>query len=364
MNYLHSRQRVGALGAILLMLCLPAWWLDRVALLVAWLAAWCFCLGLVLGGMVSIWVHNLSGGAWGEAIRRPILEASRLLPWLSLFFLPVLAGLFDLYGWAAEAGAGAGRWGGELSAPDFKSAWLQPGSFLLRALGLLLLWNGLAWASRQPALERSAPFAAAALIIYGVSVGVAAVDWIMSLMPLWYSSIFGLEVATGQALSGLAFAVMAACRRPGATDPGLRRDLGNLLLTYVMVWAYTAFSQFLVIWSENLPHEISWYVARREAPWLWLGLAVVLFHFALPFLLLLFRSVKESRKRLFWVAAGLLGAHLLEVCWLILPSAAQRFHPGHLLWLLPLTTLGLMAVCYGLLPAVALASRPKEACHA
>lgn len=361
---LNGRQRSGALGAILLILSLPGWWLDRGAFLAAWLAAWCFCLALTLGGMVSLWLHNLTGGAWGETLRPPILDASRLLPWMAFLFLPVLAGLSDLYDWAAATGEGAGRWVGDLSAPTFKSAWLQPGPFLLRAAILLAFWNGLVWAGRRPALERSASFAAVALILYAVSIGVAAVDWIMSLMPLWYSSIFGLEVGAGQALGGLAFAVLAACRQPEATDRGMRRDLGNLLLTYVLVWAYTAFSQFLIIWSENLPHEISWYVARREGAWLCLGLAVVLFHFALPFLLLLFRSVKESRKRLSWMAGGLLGAHLLEVWWLILPSAAHRFHPGHLLWLLPLVTSGFLALCYGLLPAEALPSRSREARHA
>lgn len=355
-----SRARIGAFGALLLALCLPAWQLDRVAFLAAWLSAWLFCLGLVLGGLANVWVHNLTSGAWGESIRRPLLETGRLLPWLALFFLPVLAGLADFYPWAG--GQGMERWAGELSAPDFKRAWLQPGPFALRAVGILLLWNLLAWLGRRPAWERSGPFAATALILYGLSLAVAAVDWIMSLMPFWYSSIFGLEVGVGQVLAGLALGVLRACREPGGADAQARRDLGNLLFAYVLTWAYTAFAQWLVIWSENLPHEIAWYVVRREQPWLALALALALIQFAAPLLLLLFRAVKDSPVRLGWVAALLLAAHLLEVWWLVLPSVAARLDGRYLLWLLPLTTLGLPAVCYALLPTAE--SSVPEAPHA
>lgn len=352
------RTRSGVLAGALLILCLPAWWLARSAFLATWLAAWCFCLGVVLGGLANVWVHNLTGGAWGEAIRRPLLDLGRFLPWLALFFVPVLAGLADLYPWAAEARS----WAGELSAPHFKNAWLQPGFFTVRAVALLSLWNVLAWYSRRPAWERSRGFAAVALVLYGGSIGVAAADWIMSLMPLWYSSSFGLVVGMGQILAGMAFAALVACRRPGAAETGARRDIGTFLFTYVLTWAYLAFTQFLIIWSENLPHEIVWYVARKEAGWLALGVAVALFQFAIPLVLLLFRAVKDSARWLGYVAAGLLAAHLLNLWWLILPSVARPFASWQLLWLLPLSALGLTAVCYRLIPEAE--SQPRELRHA
>lgn len=342
-----SRRAVGLLGAGLLLLALPAWWIDRTAFLAAWLVAWFFCIDVVLGGLANVWVHNLTGGAWGEAIRVPLVALGRGLPLLAVLFLPVLAGLPALYPWAASAP----DWSAGLSAPDFKHAWLSPGAFVLRAVAVLLLWNGLAWASRRPASGRSRGFAAGALIAYGLSLGVAAVDWLMSLTPLWYSSIFGLAVGVGQVVAGLAFATLAACRRGEAVDTRTRRDLGNLLLAYVLTWGYLAFSQFLIIWSENLPHEISWYVLRRDHGWLVLGTAVAVLQFAVPLLALLFRAVKDSPRRLGWLAGGLLAAHFLDVCWLVLPSVTGAFVPWHLLWLLPLAALGLPALCYGLLPA-------------
>lgn len=345
------RRRLGLLGAVLLAVCLPAWWIARTTFLAAWLAAWSFWLGLALGGLASVWIHNLTGGAWGEAIRRPLLAFSGVLPALALLFLPIAVGMASLYPWAADASRGIARWTGELSAPGFKSGWLQPGPFMVRAAAILLLWNLLAWAARQPRLERSGPFAAVALIVYGVSASLAAVDWFMSLMPLWRSSIFGLETVAGQALAGLALAVLAVSP---ATRPGVRRDLGNLLFTYVLIWAYCAFAQFLIIWSENLPHEITWYVARREVPWLFLGLLVVLGQFAIPLFALLFRRLKESPWGLLWVATGLLAGHLLDIGWLILPSVAPRLDGAMLIWLLPAATLGIGALCLALVPSEAL----------
>ncbi|HJV26910.1 MAG TPA: hypothetical protein VJ673_14575 [Aromatoleum sp.] len=332
-----------ALGALLLAGCLPAWWIARSAFLAVWLATWFYCLGIVLGGLANVWIHTLTGGAWGEAIRAPLLQLGRMLPWLSVLFLPVLVGVSDLYPWAVDPIALAG----EVEAPGFKSVWLQPEYFALRAMALLVLWNLLAWASRQPGLERSRGFAAAALVLYGFSISVAAVDWIMSLMPLWYSSSFGLLVAMGQILAGMAFAAIFAAT--AALEAQVRRDIGNFLLAYVMTWAYLAFTQFLVIWSENLPHEIAWYVVRRDGGWLVLGVILAMVQFAAPLLLLLFRAVKDSPRRLAWTASGLLAAHLLDVWWLVLPSVPQM-EGWQLTWLLPLSAAGLLALGYGLFP--------------
>lgn len=347
---MRGRRRIAAIGALLLLLALPAWSVDRVAFLAAWLAAWLFCLAIVLGGLAIVWIHNLTHGLWGEPLRLPLAALGRLLPWLALLFLPILVGVRDLYPWAATAAQGTARWAGELSAPGFKNAWLQPDAFIVRALCLLLLWNLLAWAARRTAWARSGPFAAAALVLYGLSVSVAAVDWVMSLMPVWYSSIFGLELGVGQVLAAMAFAVLAA-RWPDEARARTGRDWGNLLFAFVLTWAYTAFSQWLVIWSENLPHEIAWYVVRERQPWLALGVLLALVQFAAPLVLLLFRPLKESPARLRRLCGVLLAAHFLELWWLILPSVADRIEGLALVWVLPLTMLGLPALCYGLLPA-------------
>lgn len=332
--------------AALALACLAAWRFAPAAFLAAYLAAWWFCCGLVMGGLANVWVHNLSGGQWGEAIRASSLGLSRAMWLLAVLFLPLLLGMHDLFPWAAQAGLGVQRWAGELKADSahFKSVWLTPWFFVLRSLCYLGTWSMLAYLSRRTEWQRSPQFSAAALIVYGVTVGLAAVDWIMSLMPLWYSSSFGLLAGAGQMLAGMALAVLLAAHRSDRHAPSVFRDLGNLLLMYVMVWAYLAFTQFLIIWAENLPNEISWYIARRGAGWLVVAWLLALFHFFVPLLILLFRNAKEAPRLLGWLAAGLLAFHLLDIWWMTLPSLAVGWTQW--LWTVPLATIALAAVAW------------------
>ncbi|QYY28520.1 MULTISPECIES: hypothetical protein [Cupriavidus] len=288
--------------------------------LALYLCAWWCCIGIVLGGLVMVWIHNLSGGAWGEPLRAPLLDLSRHTWLLALLFVPVLAGTTVLYPWATDAALGIRRWPHEIAPANaaFKSMWLTPLAFVLRGVVVLVVWIVLAAMSRSARWTRSARFAAAALIVYGITVSIAAVDWIMSLMPLWYSSVFGLLLATGQACAGLALGTWVAARR--GARPQVLQDLGNLLLTAVITWTYLAFMQYLIIWAEDLPHETGWYLVRRHGIWPLLAWALALGHFVLPMLALLSRRLKRSPARLATVAATLLVMHLLDACWLVLPS--------------------------------------------
>ena len=351
------------LAAMMVVLLVLAWNLApqwHAVLLAAWLAAWWFYTGIALGGLANIWLHNLTGGKWGEVIREPLLLASRKL-WLApLLFLPVLLGMHELYPWAGSAATGMARWSGELAAPAFKNAWLEPRFFILRSAGYLLLWWLLAWMMRNPARQRSRPFAALALILYGVSVSLASVDWIMSLMPLWYSSVFGWLLGTGQMLAGMALAALCAARARPAS-PQLLADLGNLLMMYVLTWAYLAFTQFLIIWAADLPHEIAWYLPRSRPAWLVVSGLLALFHFFVPMLVLLFRRAKRSAWVMARLAVLLLAMHLLDIWWLILPSVAAG-QPAWL-WAAPLALLAMSAL---LLPffqgkASAAARKPRHA---
>lgn len=318
--------------------CIAAWFLAPAAFLAAYLAAWWFCSGLVMGGLANVWVHNLTGGRWGEAIRAPLLGLARGMWPLALLFLPLLLGMHELYSWTAQAAAGPQRWAGELPvrSAGFKSAWLTPWFFVVRSLCYLAVWTLLAQLSRRPAWQRSARFSAAALIFYGLTVGLAAADWIMSLMPLWYSSVFGLLAGTGQALAGMALAVALATRMRPVPPLLVLRDLGNFLLMYVMTWAYLAFTQFLIIWAENLPHEIVWYIVRMQGGWLFVAWLLALFHFFAPLLILLLRNAKQAPALLGWLAAALLAFHLLDVWWMILPSLTVGW--AQWLWTVPLAS--------------------------
>lgn len=284
-----------------------------------YLVAFLFCLGLSLGALANLMLHEITGGRWGVALREPWMAAARLVPLNALLFLPLILGLQRLYPWVDPGHTG------RFAA---KSWWLNEPFFLIRAALYFAVWSWLAWrwlaiarrapTIRPPALRR---LSALGLILYGLTVSLAAIDWIMSLMPEWYSTAFGLLIGTSQMLSAMALGV-AACAYVSAerTTPSTLLDFGNLLLTYVMTWAYLAFTQFLIIWAEDLPHEISWYVPRVQTSWRWLTLLIVILQFALPFAVLLFRSIKRSRRPLGGLAVSLLFAQLLFAAYLVLPA--------------------------------------------
>jgi hypothetical protein len=173
--------------------------------------------------------------------------------------------------------------------------------------------------------------------VYGVTMTLAAVDWAMSLEPHWFSTMYGVIFVVGQALSTLAFAIVASSwlhkrepfRRWLSADHF--HDLGNLMFAFVLLWAYTTFSQFLIIWSGNVSEETPWYLARTRGGWQGAALALALFHFVLPFLLLLWRRIKRNTSVLPWVALLLLAMRFVDVFWLVAPA----FHPEGLVvhWL-------------------------------
>jgi hypothetical protein len=306
------RLRLG-LAALLLIALLALWHTPgRQALLAGYLAAWWFWLGLSLGALANLWVHDLTGGAWGAPLRPLLVAAARQLPWLALLFLPLLAGVHTLYRWSLP---------GYLADDPLLSAkrwWLAQPFFQWRAVLYLALW---CWLGTLAAIQReSARRAALGLLAYGFSVSLAAVDWLMSLEPRWAASGFGLLIGVGQMLSGFAFTIVC-CVWLLPLQPALRyRDLGNLLLMYVLSWAYLAFTQYLIIWAENLPYEISWYLPRLHTGWRGVAETLILLHFFLPLLILLFRQAKDAPQRLGAIAAVLLATHMLDCAWLVLPS--------------------------------------------
>jgi hypothetical protein len=351
-------KRAPAIAALVLALaCVLGWFVDARAMLASYLAAWWFVTGTLLGALANVWLHDLTGGAWGLAIRGPLLRAARWLPLACLLFLPVLLGMHLLYPWSAGS-AGMARWQGEFSAPAFKNMWLAPGFFIIRSIAYLLIWSVLAWLSGRQGARHSRGAAAASLLVYTFTCGLAAVDWIMSLQPAWYSSVFGWLAGTGQMLSALALAIVLIDR---AAARKVLPDLGNLLLMYVMTWAYLAYVQFLIIWAENLPHEISWYVRRSAMPWKGVAWLLVVFHAAGPLLILLSRHAKQAPGFLGALAGALLLAHLVDCWWLVLPSLDAL--SWHVAWLAPLVAGAFCVAAWGLLKPAG-AQRHEEAVHA
>jgi hypothetical protein len=306
-------------------------------LLAGWLAAWWWCLGLVLGCFANAWMSLLTGGAWGLPLQSTALVLRRAMPWLLLALLPIALGHAWLYPWADPSGA----WLQGHARPAFVRTWLAPPFWLARLVVYALAW----WWLTRPASLASKGRAAGALVVYTLLTSLAAVDLLMSLVPRWFSTAFGLVVLSSQALSGAALTVWrapAAGRRSAGRVP-VSRDLGNLLLMWVMTWAYLAFMQFLVIWAENLPPEVAWYVPRLQTGWQGVGLALVVLQLVAPFLALLFRALKDHPRRLRWIGALLLAATALDATWTVLPSVDP--HTLHGWWLLP----ALFAAAAGLL---------------
>jgi hypothetical protein len=328
------QQRLFVAGAVGVGLSMLGLLLDATQFFQSYLVAYMLWLGATLGCLALGMIHQLSGGAWGVLIRRPIGAAARVLPVMTLLFVPIVLGMPRMYPWTNA----------DLVAHDealrHKHLYLNTPFFLVRAAIYFLVWNALsyrlnAWSLEQdrtgdPRIARRMQLlSAAGLVAYGLTITFASFDWLMSLEPHWFSTIFGVLIMGGQGLTALALLIVALVwlsRRPPLDRivvPAHFHDLGNLTLAFVMLWAYFSFSQYLIIWSGNLPTEIAWYLHRMQAGWRPVAIALMLFHFAVPFVVLLSRQVKRQPELLVRVAVAILCARLIDLFWLIGPE----FHP-------------------------------------
>ncbi len=323
-----------AVGAAGLVACAAARLLWPGAFFHGYLVGYVFWVGISLGCLGLTMLHHLVGGGWGLPIRRPMESAGITLLPLAILFLPIALGLPHLYEWARPD---AVEHDAILRA---KSSYLNVGFFLARTGGYFALWLVMALlidrlSAAQDERTDFGPsrwlggLAGPGLILLFLTGSFAAIDWMMSLEPHWVSSIYGAMVVVGEGLSTLAMLVVIVVRmsdrRPmsEAAAPGRLHDLGNLMLAFTMLWAYMAFSQYLIIWSGNLPEEIPWYLRRARGAWQWVALALIVFHFFLPFFVLLFRENKRYGRLLVRVAAWILAMHWLDLAWLIIPASIE-----------------------------------------
>jgi hypothetical protein len=304
---------------------------DPAGFFRSYLVAYVFVVGIVLGSLALLMVQHLSGGAWGLVIRRVLESAIRTLPLVALLFLPIAAGVTYLYPWARSADVAASE------ILQHKRPYLNVPFFLARAALYFAVWVGVAhflnkWSEDQDrgaAVRHERRFqqlSAPGLIAYAVTVTFMAVDWVMSLMPEWFSTIFGILIMGGQGLSALAFSVavlfLLTRHRPlsDVVTPAHFHDLGKLLLGFVMLWAYFSFSQFLIVWSGNLPEEIPYYLRRMQGWWGLVSILLVVAHFALPFLLLLSRDLKQNATVLMRIAVFLIAMRFVDLFWVMAPA--------------------------------------------
>jgi len=349
---LHRVQRVAVgVSAIALVVCVLAGFGNLTQFLRSYLVAYVFWVGGALGCLALLMIHHVTGGAWGVAIRRLLESGARTLPMMAILFLPIAFGVRRLYEWAQP----------ERVAQDpllqHQALYLNVPFFLARTAFYFIAWSLVVraltrWSLRQDASfdplpgQRLELISRGGLLLMGLTMTFAAIDWTMSLQPHWSSTIYGVIFMGGSALT--AFAVVIPVVALLSVNPPVEghvsndqlSDLGKLLLAFVMLWAYFSLSQFLITWSGNLPEEIAWYLARIQGGWQWVAIAIVFFQFVLPFVLLLSHRLKRRARSVAMVALMLIVIRFVDVFWLITPAFDPSRLSVHLLDLAAVLALG------------------------
>lgn len=319
-------------GGVFLVIMIAGAFIDPRQFFQSYLIGWTFWTGIAVGSLALLMLQHLTGGGWGFVIRRSLEAATRTLPLMAVLFAPVILGAHSIYHHWTETDELA-----QHPVVQFKSPYLNLPFFTVRAVVYFSVWLVLMFLLNKWSLtqDRTADsrYARNMRVLSGpgmvaliFTVTFASIDWYMSLEPEWFSTIYGFIFVASWSLSALAFviAVMAAL----AKDEPMNRivaplhfhDLGKLLLALVMLWAYFAFSQYLIIWSGNLPEEIGWYIVRTHGVWGAIVITIATLHFAAPFLFLLSRELKRNPRRLVLVAGLILLMRFIDLLWMLVPA--------------------------------------------
>ena len=297
----------------------------------SWLVSFLYFLTLALGGLFFVLIQYASQGSWGIVVRRIGETVFATMPVLAVLFVPVLFGLHDLYSWSVPGAADHD------ALLQWKSPFLNVRFFVIRAVIYFLSWSTIAlvYYSRSrsqdttgdPAVSaRLRRFAGPAIIVMAITSTFASIDWIVSLSPRWYSTMFGVYFFAGSFIGFIALmsVLVPAMRRAGLLEtvitPEHLHDIGKFLFAFMCFWAYIAFSQFLLIWYGNLPEEAIWYKARITASWKSVAVLLMVGHFGVPFLYLIGRSVKRHAATLALGGAWLLTMHFVDLYWQVMPT--------------------------------------------
>jgi hypothetical protein len=333
----RARSRSVTIGAVGIVLGVIGFVLKGDAFWPSYLIAFYFWTGVTIGSMAVLMVHHLSGGGWGMVGRRIWEAATRTLPLMAVLFIPIWIERAKLYPWARPGAA---------ADPEIhkKIVYLNPTFFTIRAVLYFVIWGTLIyflnkWSKEQdetptllpgPQDARFRTLSGPGLVIYMLTITFMSVDWIMSLDPHWYSTIFGIITLGGQGLAALAFTLVIVAIliqvRPMSEVAGTEQihDISKLMFAFVMLWAYFNVSQLIIIWSGNLPEEIPFYLERLQGTWEPISILVLLGQFVAPFLLLLSRSLKRNPQRVKWIAFWILIMRVVDIGWTIGPT--PHFH--------------------------------------
>jgi hypothetical protein len=354
----HLERRALVVGVLGTVGCILGWILQRDVFIRSYLLAFLAVLGLSLGSLGLLMLQHLTGGHWGIMIRRPLESATRVLWLVAGFFIPLIFGMQYLYKTHTVAGEARVGW---LDAPrrpaegalsEMQEWWLTHNSFLIRVAIYFLIWLTLSWLFNKLSAEQDVNkedrklrrrikfWAGPGIILYVFAMSFAAIDWVMSLSPHWASTIYGFIFVAGQVISAMSLmilvVVMFSYSEPFSHFIQQRHlhDLSKLLFAFNMLWAYFSFSQLLIIWSGNLPEEITFYHQRLQGAWGFVAVGVLVFHFFLPFLVLLSHDVKRKRQLIPIVAGWMIAMRVLDIYWLTQPEflSSPLEKPAALLW--------------------------------
>jgi hypothetical protein len=316
----------------------------------SYLFAYLFWLTVGLGCLPVLMLYHLVGGAWGYSIRRILESGTRTIVALGILFIPVLAGMRQIYTWIDPQNPKVGE------SVLKKALYLNIPFFIGRAVFFFALWWLFAnrlnrWSAEQDRtgdislLGRFGRLSGPGLTFYGFTITFGLIDWAMSLEPRWFSSIYGMQWFMDTGLSALAFAIVILTffsDRPPLAEvarPDTLHDLGNLLFASLMLWAYLAFSQLLIIWSGDIPEEIEWYLSRLRNGWEWTAAVLITFQFFLPWLLLLSKRNKRDPRKLGMIALLVLVMRIVDTYWMITPAFYPQGFTLH--WLDPIALAGI-----------------------
>jgi hypothetical protein len=318
-------------GVIGLLVSLAGLFMAREQFFRSYLTAFFYVVGLGVGSLGILLLHCVVGGNWGVTVRRLLESGARTVPLVGLFFIPLLFGMKDLYLWARP----------EAVAHDtilqHKQPYLNVPFLVARTAIFFVIWTLVAWTVTKLSLAQDANddnatarklrrLCGPLIVLHVLMVTFSSFDWIMSLEPHWYSTIFGALALAGQNLATMSFLIAVVVWLGGErvfNDSHTRQsvyDLGNLLLAFTMFWAYLAFSQLLIIWAGNLPEEIPYFMKRFQGGWGVLGILIIVLHFAVPFLMLINRYVKRNPRSLQRVALLIIVMRLVEIFFTVAPA--------------------------------------------
>jgi hypothetical protein len=304
----------------------------------SYLVAYTAVLGTVLGALILVMMSYLVSARWFVVLRRLTEAVAGTLPILALLFIPILVGLRHIFPWAMPMQDVPRELQTEIAK---KSAYLNVPSFVIRAIAYFATWIAISWLLRRWSVRQdreggvkltvwSRRLSAGGVPFLAIALTFASFDWLMSLTPAWWSTVYGVYYFAGAFVAGISLVALLAmlASRSGVIEGYVGDEhfgaLGMLLLTFVIFWAYIAFAQLLIIWIGDIPAEATWYITRLHGGWGQVGLALLIFHFAIPFLLLLPRDLKRSPRAMAAIGIMLLIMHYFDVCWLAMPA----LHPG------------------------------------